>query len=67
MAKSAGDKTYQKMAKELAGYIEWFESDAVNLDTAIDKYEQAMELLQQMEKYLKTAQNKILKINAKFE
>lgn len=55
------------MARELAGYVEWFESDEVDLDTAIPKYEQAMELLERMEKHLKTAQNKIEKIKAKFE
>lgn len=68
MAKKTQDtKTYQKMAEELASYIEWFEGDTVNLDEAIAKYEQAMELLEQMEKYLKTAQNKISKISTKFE
>jgi exodeoxyribonuclease VII small subunit len=60
-------RNYQAMAAELAGYIEWFESDAVNLDEAIKKYEQAMELLEEMEKYLKSAQNKISKIRVKFE
>ncbi len=59
--------TYQEMAQELAGYIEWFEGDEVNLDDAIKKYEQAMELLEQMEAYLKTAQNKITKIQTKYE
>lgn len=60
-------KTYQQMAKELAGYIEWFEGDRVDLDEAIIKYEQAMELLERMENYLATAQNKITKIKTKFE
>ena len=60
-------KTYQKMADELANLVEWFESDAVNLDEAVTKYEQAMELLQQMEAYLKTAENKVKKIAAKFD
>lgn len=55
------------MAKELAGYIEWFESDRVDLDEAIIKYEQAIELLERMENYLATAQNKITKIKSKFE
>ena len=67
MAKAKASKTYQMMAKELASYIEWFESDSVNLDDAIPKYEEVMELLEQMEDHLKTAQNKITKIKAKFE
>jgi exodeoxyribonuclease VII small subunit len=55
------------MADELAQLVEWFESDKVNLDGAVAKYEQAMELLKQMEDYLKTAENKVKKIQAKFE
>jgi exodeoxyribonuclease VII small subunit len=60
-------KTYQQMTDELAQLVEWFESDKVNLDEAVAKYEQAMELLKQMEDYLKTAENKVKKIKAKFE
>ena len=67
MAKAKPTKTYQEMAQELATYIGWFESDSVNLDEAIAKYEQAMKLLEEMENYLKTAQNKVTKIKAKFE
>jgi len=55
------------MADELAGLIDWFESDKVNLDEAVAKYEQAMELLKQMEDYLNTAENKVKKIAAKFD
>jgi exodeoxyribonuclease VII small subunit len=60
-------KTYQQMAQDLAGLIEWFESDQVNLDEAVVKYEQAMLLLEKMEAYLKTAENKVNKIKAKFD
>jgi exodeoxyribonuclease VII small subunit len=66
MATAKKTKTYQQMADELAGLIEWFESDAVNLDEAVGKYQQAMELIKQMEDYLKTAENKVKKISAKF-
>jgi exodeoxyribonuclease VII small subunit len=60
-------KTYQQMDDELNELVEWFESDLVNLDEAVAKYEQAMELLQQMEIYLKTAENQVKKIAAKFD
>lgn len=59
-------KTYQQMADELNGLIEWFESDRVNLDEAVDKYEQAMRLLKEMEDFLKAAENKVTKIALKF-
>jgi exodeoxyribonuclease VII small subunit len=67
MAKSPKPRTYQQMADELAGLVEWFESDAVNLDEAVAKYEQTVELLGQMEAYLKAAENKVKKITAKFD
>jgi exodeoxyribonuclease VII small subunit len=60
-------KTYQQLSDELNGLIEWFESDAVNLDEAVAKYEQAMELLKQMEQHLKTAENRVKKINVRFD
>jgi exodeoxyribonuclease VII small subunit len=66
MAKAPAAKNYQQMADQLAELVDWFESDAVNLDEAVGKYQQAMELLEQMEIYLKTAENKVKKISAKF-
>ena len=67
MAKAKPAKTYQQLSDEFAELTAWFESDQVNLDEAIEKYEQAMELLAQMETLLKTAQNKLKKISVKFD
>lgn len=67
MAQSKNEKSYQQMTEELSQLVDWFESDLVNLDEAVEKYEQAMDLLNQMEIYLKTAKNKVKKIAAKFE
>lgn len=59
-------KNYQELSAELDKIIDWFESDKVNLDEAVIKYEQALALIKQIEAYLKTAENKITKINTKF-
>jgi exodeoxyribonuclease VII small subunit len=67
MAKTPKPKNYEQMADELAKLVDWFESSQVNLDESVVKYQQAMELLEQMENYLKTAQNKVKKIAVKFE
>jgi exodeoxyribonuclease VII small subunit len=67
MASTKKPKTYQQMTDELNELVEWFEGELVNLDEAVAKYEQALELLQQMENYLKTAENKVKKITAKFD
>ena len=55
------------MSAELAKIIDWFESDRVNLDEAVAKYEKALKLITEIETYLKTAQNKVKKISDKFE
>ncbi len=55
------------MQAELNDLVEWFESDEVNLDEAIDKYEQAARLIKEMEAYLVTVKNKVDKITAKFD
>jgi exodeoxyribonuclease VII small subunit len=67
MAQKKPANTYQQLSDELNKLIEWFESDQLNLDEAVDKYEQAMELLQKMEDHLKTAENKVKKIAVKFD
>lgn len=67
MATPKKPESYQQMADELNGLIEWFESDSVNLDEAVDKYEQAIDLLAEMESFLKTAENKVKKIALKFD
>ena len=60
-------KNYQQMSDELAELMAWFESEQVNLDEAVSKYGQAMELIDEMQAYLKSAENKVKKISAKFE
>ena len=59
--------TYQQLSDELSQLIEWFESESVSLDEAVEKYEQAMELLKRMEEHLKSAENKVKKIAVKFD
>ena len=67
MAQSKKPQTYQQLSDQLAALVDWFESDQVNLDQAVSKYEEAMELLKQMENHLKSAENKIKKISLKFD
>ena len=65
--KTKSGKNYQQLNEKLTKLLDWFEGDQVNLDEASAKYEQAVELIQQMEKYLATAENKIKKISTKFD
>jgi exodeoxyribonuclease VII small subunit len=67
MPKKTVTKSYQQLNDELASLIDWFEGESVNLDEAAEKYQQAVEVIAQMEDYLKTTENKIKKISAKFD
>jgi len=62
MVKTKSEKSYSQLSAELAEIIEWFEAGDADLDQALAKYQKASELIEQMEKYLKTATNKIKKI-----
>lgn len=63
MAKDS-KRDYRVLSAELAKIIDWFESDQINLDEAVIKYEQALKLINEIENYLKTAENKVKKISA---
>jgi exodeoxyribonuclease VII small subunit len=58
-------KDYKALSASLSEIIAWFESDEVDLDSAVKKYEQALAVMKQMQTYLDTAENKIKKISAK--
>jgi exodeoxyribonuclease VII small subunit len=58
-------KNYKEMTAELAEIMEWFESGNIDIDEAMAKYQKAMELINKMENYLKTAENKVVKIASK--
>jgi exodeoxyribonuclease VII small subunit len=56
-------KNYRDMSQKLQEIMDWFESGEIDIDESIKKYEEASSLLKEMEKYLKTAENKIKKIS----
>ena len=55
-------QSYSRMMAQLQAIIDWFESDEVDLDQAVKKYQRANKLIDDLEKYLKTAENKIKKV-----
>jgi exodeoxyribonuclease VII small subunit len=54
-------KNYRQMSADLADILTWFEQESIDIDEALSKYEKASRLLDEMEVYLKTAENKIKK------
>lgn len=59
-------KNYRQLSAELSDVLDWFDSEEVDLDEALAKYQQAIKLIKQMENYLKTAENKIREISVGF-
>ena len=59
---TARQRNYRQMDEDLSKLMAWFESEDVDLDEALVKYEQAAKLIDQMEKYLEVAKIKITKI-----
>ena len=59
-------KSFKEKMTELDTLLEWFDSEEVNLDEAVQKYEQALELSKELETELTSAKNKIEVLNKKF-
>lgn len=59
-------KSYQDLETELQEIIAWFESDNFDVDEAVQKYQRGQELLKELELYLKTAENTVSELKAKF-
>lgn len=57
-------KTYAQLRAELDGLLNWFDGDDIDIDQAVEKYEQALKLTKQLELYLQKAENKITKLKA---
>jgi exodeoxyribonuclease VII small subunit len=55
-------KTTTELQVELDTIIAWFDSDQVDIDEAVRKYEQGLKLVEELQARLKTAENKIKKI-----
>ncbi len=60
MAQAA--KTTSELQAELDQVLLWFESERVDIDEAVKKYEQGLALVKEIQQRLKTAENKIKKI-----
>jgi len=58
--------TYQELKAQLDDVMVWFESEDVDLDKALMKYEEGMKIVGQLEKQLTEAENKVTKLKQKF-
>jgi exodeoxyribonuclease VII small subunit len=61
------DQDFGKKLKELEAITEWFESDKVDLNEALGKFERGMQLAEDLKKELEVIENKVEKIKQKFD
>lgn len=61
------DFDYASANAELERIIGNLQQDDLDIDLAMRDYERGLELIAQLEKYLKTAENKVTKLKAKSE
>jgi exodeoxyribonuclease VII small subunit len=66
MAKSAANE-YQKLSERLDEVVAAIQSPDVTVDEAIAAYEEGMELITKLQDYLKSAENRITKLQAQAE
>jgi exodeoxyribonuclease VII small subunit len=53
---------YRKLNQELEQVLEQLESDQLDIEAAIKQYQRGMELVDQLQKHLKTAKNSVKKV-----
>ena len=53
--------------KELEAITAWFESDEVDLNAALAKFERGMELANELKQELQQVENRVEKIKARFD
>lgn len=61
------EKDYRAMAAELDAIIETLQTNDLDIDEAVEAYSHGMQIVEELEKYLKSAENKVTKIKQSWE
>lgn len=67
IAKKNGIDNYESMQVELNTILEALQSESIALDEALTYYERGLILIQELKKYINTAENKIEILKTEFE
>lgn len=59
-------QTYQELKSQLDEVMQQLQREDLDIDKAIEYYQKGLELVRDIETYLKTAENKVTEIKAKF-
>ncbi len=60
-------KTYQELSRELDDVMRQLQAEDIDIEAAVRAYERGMTIVAELEKQLKTAENKVKKIKLQFE
>ncbi len=63
----ADKANYQQLSVELDEILAKLQNNDLDIDEAVTAYERGIELVKQLEKYLKEAENKVKKIKTSFD
>ena len=58
---------YKQLSEELETILNKLQSGELDIDDAIKQYEQGMAIVQQLQTYLKQAENKVTKVKQSFQ
>lgn len=66
MPKNPKDANYQELSRELDEVMAKLQSSDVDIDDAVQLFEQALLLIQRLEDHLEKAENRIVELKAQF-
>ncbi|HVV25858.1 MAG TPA: exodeoxyribonuclease VII small subunit [Candidatus Saccharimonadales bacterium] len=61
------EASYEALREELDAILDELQREDLPVDTALAHYKRGLELVQQLEKYLKTAENTVTELKSKFD
>jgi len=67
MTKANGTSDYQSLSAELDTVMLELQREDIDVDMALKHYQRGLELVQELEKYLATAENKVRQLKAQFD
>lgn len=67
MAKPKSTTSYESLREELDAVLDELQREDLPVDKALAHYKRGLELVQQLETYLKTAENTVTELKSKFD
>jgi exodeoxyribonuclease VII small subunit len=67
MTKARSPADYESLRQEFDTVLDELQREDLSVDAALAHYQRGLELVQQLETYLKTAENTVTELKAKFD